>query len=371
MSALAFFPWLSIRSDRELGPVRLIRYRRGELPGDQRFADQASIDEVLSAYANRGGLPVKNATLIEVDDWHLGMDVREYVDRLHWVRSALGFAALDRRRLFQGHFGYVCFDDFQLHVQGLARDHGGHLLLQSRRRDGGTATAWATRTPAFSMPAHVHGRRELDLDESLFANVVEETRPRFREAVHEFCLANTDSADVPPYIEMVMAKSSFEALLGVGPRASDLCDALERVLGVASTLSASERASSEWTRKWKITGSLVDAWVRDFCSLRGASAHGGLTSTQVSVWDERSHLAFASVVFPLLFRKLASANRIGLWGQSEDARWALIERYLVNKPFGDTAHQENIDAQHPWVAIEEEISLACLRDVIATHMQGR
>lgn len=70
-NAIAFFPWTYIDEPRSFGPLRLIPYCNGILPGDLPNVTQSDIDGVLSAYANRPNKPVERGTLIEFGEWQV------------------------------------------------------------------------------------------------------------------------------------------------------------------------------------------------------------------------------------------------------------------------------------------------------------
>jgi hypothetical protein len=47
MSMLVFFPWLATRGQGEITNLRLMKYKRGELPAGSGTAIQQEIDSVL------------------------------------------------------------------------------------------------------------------------------------------------------------------------------------------------------------------------------------------------------------------------------------------------------------------------------------
>jgi hypothetical protein len=52
---------------------------------------------------------------------------------------------------------------------------------------------------------------------------------RCRDAIIDFNRANTDSQDVPTHTEVVMTKSAFEFLLGIGEKKDELVRPLNEV----------------------------------------------------------------------------------------------------------------------------------------------
>jgi hypothetical protein len=118
----AIFPWVSIKEPAELGSsIRLLQYHVGKQPGDLPHATQQDLDLIMRAYSNRPNVRVPAATILEVDNWQTGMYDPTVVKRLFRARTALGFAALAQRRLFNNHFGYCCYDAYSLLVQRYRR----------------------------------------------------------------------------------------------------------------------------------------------------------------------------------------------------------------------------------------------------------
>lgn len=48
-NAIAFFSWTFAERAVSVGPLRLLPYGKGKLPGDQPFVTQTDIDGVLTA----------------------------------------------------------------------------------------------------------------------------------------------------------------------------------------------------------------------------------------------------------------------------------------------------------------------------------
>ena len=54
--------------------------------------------------------------------------------------------------------------------------------------------------------------------------------------------------------------------------------------------------------KRKNSERLIECWAKDFCDLSGVAAHSNNRKTDRFVWSEFWHLAFASILFPLLVK---------------------------------------------------------------------
>jgi len=361
-NAIAFFPWASVQSAVSVGPLRLLPYERGTLPGDQPLITQADIDGILSVYTNRPNYAVTKGALLELDEWQTGMDTSErQVARLFQVRHLLAFSALSRRQLFHRVSDYANFDTFTLVIQRYKPGDTGTFAFSTRRRDGRTQHLWGTDEFAFHRPNHVDGRARMEFDEPLLAALLAlpETHKRVYEAIVEFNLANTDSSDVPSHVEAVMCKSAFEWLLQIDSTAKSFVKALESRLASINPAEIEGPLVSKWSSRWQHEARLLHAWAKDFCAVRGISAHGVVKSN--FVWSNSQHLAFIAILFPLLVKKvLADDGRLTL-AVGDVERLRRIEAYLAHDPFD---FDWNSGRTHPW----SEISSLALMAFLATRL---
>lgn len=354
-NAVAFFPWLSCKQALEIGPVRLLPFVRGSSPGDQPSMTQADIDGVLKAYSRFPNSRTKEATLLEVGDWRSGMDVPpEVLERLFEARQLIAFSALSKRRLFRGHFGYTNADTYELVVQRFKPGETGTFSFSTRRRDGSTGHLWGADEFAFQRPQHAELRATADLDEPLLAALLAlpAELSYLHEAIVEFNAANTDALGVPEHVEMVMMKSAFERVLQVDHDAKRFQRALERALATIPQVEPEEPSTApvDWSRKWG-TAKPLEAWARDFCVVRGMSAHGVRRDAKASsIWTPRHHLAFGSLLFPLLVKKVL-ADHAGLPLEPLDLERAKrLQWYLVSDPFAPVPDSD--EAEHPWSRVD-------------------
>ena len=206
VSAVALFPWVALTEPITLGATRLLPYAVGTAPGKLQHATQADLDGVIGAYANRPGVRVPRATLLEIGDWFTGMDDTAVKPLLFRARAAIGFTALSKRRLFVGHLNYCSYDTYTLVVHRYKAGEPGMFSFTARRRDGSGLHIWDSDSFAFQRPRHVDERAEMDFDQPLARTLIDllESGGDLYEALSEFNAANTDSQDVPPSIEVVM-----------------------------------------------------------------------------------------------------------------------------------------------------------------------
>ena len=359
MTAIAFFPWLNCTAPMSFGAVRLIPYERGRLPGSRIAVPQRTVDSLLGIYADRPDRRIRRAVLLEVGDWRSGDGVdADILSRLFFAKEALAFSAISKRRLFSGH-NYCNAGNFQLIVQNFDSAHSEGVTISTRRRDGQTGNYWATRKIAFHIPMHIN-RTDIAFDEALVEVLMQQENEAWADAITEFNSANSDSHDTPAHLEMIMVKSAFERLLGIGQRVDDFSKALEHLLSPFLAIDTPRvPLRSKWLERRPEAQSLLDEWARDFCKIRGASAHGNNRAKMPNAWSQAAHLAFASILFPLVFKILAQNSGKYSLIDEDLTRISVLERYLAHDPFG--AVESNIASEkHPWQVIDNEIALAII-----------
>jgi hypothetical protein len=358
MAALAFFPWLDCGQAVSVGPIRLIPYARGKLPGAQSSMSQAEADAVLKAYADPPRKRVRSAALLEVDDWTLGQDVDDQMlSRLFRAKEALTFSALADRRLFS-FGGYWNADNFQLIVQNYSPSNLGGFAYTTRRRDGGASNYWSSDEFAFVCPPHVY-RERIDFNEHIASLLMRTDKDGWIDAIAEFNAANTDAFGVAEYTEMIMIKSAFERLLDIDHYANNFRAALNTALSTVPRRSpAHGELVAHWNSRWPKAPDLLMAWSSEFCAQRGIAAHGTKGGAQF-VWSERAHLAFASMLFPLVFKVLAQQEGELALSDADCARMAALNKFIAHDPFKPTASVVE-RGNHPWHKIENEIALTGL-----------
>lgn len=340
-----------------IGPLRLLPYEKGVLPGDLRFVTQANIDGVLGAYADRPNLPIRRGALLELADWQSGMDITdEEVTQLFRTRHLLAFSALAQRELFR-HFGYANFDTYTLVIQRFNPEAPGTFSFVVRRRDGQSRHLWGSDEFAFHRPLHVDGRAQIVLDEMLLKALLDlpAAHQHVYDAIVEFNLANTDSSDVPDHVEVVMCKSAFEWLLQIDSNVKSFVAALEEKMSGVRFEQASGPLVAKWRSRWPKASSLLSAWASDFCAVRGQSAHGA--AKRDFVWSSHQHLAFVAVFFPMLVKRVLTDDGLMAMAEDDIERLQCIEAYLSHDPFDFDGHS---DATHPWSEIGSAAKLAVL-----------
>src|SRR5262245_52152096 len=135
MSMLVFFPWLAMRGQGGITHLRLMEYKRGELPAGSGTAIQQEIDSVLEPYIAHGMRPIEQATIIAIGGSDLTRDLADdEINAVFAFSELLAFAGLATRQFFS-QFEYCNRDVFQVVVHRYSEAKGG-AALTSRRRDG-------------------------------------------------------------------------------------------------------------------------------------------------------------------------------------------------------------------------------------------
>lgn len=348
----------------EFGPLRLLPYERGRAPGDLPNVTQADMDTILNAYAVRPGTKVRRATLVELGEWHAGMEAGELVSLLFPAQRLLAFSALSHRHLFRRQSDYCNFDSYALTIQRFQAGQADTFAFTTRRRDGGARHIWGSDQFAFYCPHHVEAGARVALDRPLLnALFATELFPSLAEAIKEFNSANTDSPTVPEHVEVVMVKSAFEWLFGINENAGAFRQALLSTVadGGDATLPKGPLEQRWLEARRPPSGRLLEAWATEFCDLRGASAHGRRREQPHHVLSRHAHLAFAAMLFPLVFKRIAANNGWLALDRYDSARLRLLDHYLSYDPLDFDEDAE--DPTHPWQAIDSHA-----RTLAAVHL---
>lgn len=353
--ALAFFPWWDVESPLEIDSFRLLPYVYKRQPGDLGSVAQKEIDGVLAAYSNLPRNRIRKATLLEVDGWRSGLDPDAFLDAIFDAREMIAFSALSERRLFFGSYSYCNFDTFSLVVQRYDPAAPERFVYSTRKRDGLTTNFWTSREFGFRRPLHVFRHDRPFVNKGLLKTLLHSRKSHWLDAIRDFNRANTDSNDVSPHVELIMMKSAFESLLEIGEKRIDFENSLQRVLSdVEPVDGCSGPLLEKWRSRVRKERPLL-AWAHDFCDRRGSAAHGGQRDHFRFVWSEHAHLAFASILFPLLLKKIASDEGVFELSADDVETLRRIDRYVLFDPF---APRESVRDKHPWSQIGEEVTLS-------------
>jgi hypothetical protein len=328
---VAFFPWMAVEEELDLGEFALVPYRRGTLPAgrDSPHPDpalQGRLDALFEHFHESHGIRINVATVVRVGGHALTDELTDEERGDVFVASELvTLCGLSVRQLFGllglG-LGYNSADTFQFYIQGF-RDAPGGAGISTRRRDG-AALAYVT-ADAYHVyaPPHVRAQQDTRIDAPLVRALLNARNSgdweRLEEAAVWFNRANTDSDRTSEQTEAVMVVGAFARLFGLdGPR----IEAALTPLLVDALKPVRQRLASDAPRGIPpaIAGpgvSVREAWIRDLVRVRHQPAHGRLQLRE-SAWPVREHLLLASVAFPLAMKAVLSRPPFGLYVLTED-----------------------------------------------------
>lgn len=275
------------------------------------------MDLVLEPYIESGKRPITTATILRIGDGDLIRDLTEEQKRFAFIIAELiSMAGLSNRRFFDGlGMTYCSRRNFSLIIQRFQEPGSGTAII-TRRRDGTTQTQISKDAHYIRRPAYLFVPFKIEFDLGLLHALLgaqtlsDEQWSPILEAITLFNLANTDSDEIPEFIELVLVSGAFERVLECASSEQALSESVTSLLpsGKAMPLSELKRLGPDDIKsRFRHSTSIRDVWIRDFFRLRGNLAHGRTTTAKYpSLWSLKDHLLFASFAFPLLLKcKLA------------------------------------------------------------------
>ena len=98
------------------------------------------------------------------------------------------------------------------------------------------------------------------------------------------------------------------------------------------------------------------------------SAHGQSRNAAHLVWSRNAHLAFASILFPLIVKVRLAAEGHWTLGETDTQKLRFIESYLMHDPFAhDAIHSPDT---HPWVELDSRAYFTTLARNIFRNAPG-
>lgn len=309
MPHLAFFPWIDLECDIEVGGYSLMRFVRGTRPRPD-VERQSTLDSVLTPYRNLRDEPVRTAVILSARGRGLTDDLSE--DKradLFLFAELFAFAALAAREFFS--WDYFNRDHLRLVIQAFTDPRGG-TVVETRQRDGFVSSWIAGHDYRVQVPAHVSpGRQPIKLDgallDALLASRELEAWPGLLRGIALFNRANTDAPDVSPDIELVLTYAAMEQILGIRTGRDQR---LFPTRFAEAWRPNREIPRSEWRQQ--PTGgpckedSLRACWASDLKICRGNLAHGHGEVSVPARWTVRQHLLLTSFAIPRLVKQVLS-----------------------------------------------------------------
>jgi hypothetical protein len=295
MSTLLFFPWLRVNSGFAVGDFELVVYVRDKEPFGESSRRQEQVDQVLSAFRERGENPVGKATLLKFQDKNLLDELEEEEASAAFVFGELvAVSGLSAREFFwPGAFQYCNRDLFQLRIQSFEGEVQG-VAIRSRRRDGSTLNYVSLDAYRIHKPVHIAEPLQVQFDIRLLHSLIslqedadDETWNQFYESIVNFNHASRESSTTPPHLELVFTSAAIERLLGMtGGKEASLAHAFVDALKPREDLKlgSCDRLTHEQIEQ-RGSDTVRELWIRDFYRLRGNLAHGQVDSKYPSVWS--------------------------------------------------------------------------------------
>jgi len=319
---LAFLPWIHIEKTESVGRFALCPY----LAQDKK--QHPKVHELVSAFRDGSGNPLRKATLIAVDG-KLGSQLAEDdIAELFALREALAFASLRQRKLFDQVATYVNDHHFRIVVQGYTLGSGG-VSLRTRRRDGETTRFIVPEVHEERCPYHVSANVTPNIDMALVEQVLalltdkSATCDWLADSLELFNLANTDSPQIQLHTELVITTAALQRAMGSSKKSKAvlLAEDFERLLalGLAPTKTSADAPKlSKASAGNTVSLGLRGRWFYDLYSSRGSVAHGMTSPRGNRIWNMREHLLLASFVTPLLI--MCRLEEVGARKMSNEER---------------------------------------------------
>jgi hypothetical protein len=361
MSAIAFFPWLRLRKDFSVGGTHFLRYERGRLPFGND-AQQKQADAVLGRYVVPVDGPVEHAVIVVPDIAQPTRDLSDAeIQGLFELRELITVSALSERSFFVGgSFQYCNSHSFSMIVQRF-QDVDSGVNVVSRRRDGAAHAFWSRGTYQVTRPDHVPSAfTGLELDGPLL-EALQRSRSgaafdRISDAVAGFNLANTDSADILPRVELALLNGAFERLFDCrSGKEDDLASRFVATVQPRTALFASDyprtaMAAARANRQISVR----EVWIRDFFRSRGDLAHGRTTPGRTPIWQLNEHLLLGTYTFPLVLKAVLEQEKLYTLSLDDEDFIEILEKVYITELF-------NISDPHvpapewPWNKVMEEV----------------
>lgn len=312
MPQLAFFPWIRLENDLDVGDYSLQRFAAGDQPGPDAQS-QETLDAVLAPYYDLCGKPVETAVILTARD-RAATDELSEEDRAELFQFAelFAFAALADRAFFTPDY-YYNRDQLRLVIQEFADPQGGAFIV-GRRRDGRQGSYLTRDRYSVQVPVHVHptGQR-ITLDVALLKALLDargtQVWPDLYQGIILFNQANTDAPDVSQAIELMLTYAAMERILecassqGQEPFGTRFAEAW----CPSQCIPRSEWRAPPTKRRWN-GKSLRACWAFDLHVLRGSLAHGHRDDRFPSQWSADAHLLLTSFAVPRLVKRILSCE---------------------------------------------------------------
>lgn len=346
---LTYLPWCPLGAEIEVGPLRLLPYRRGEMT--EVFADAPGghgvVDQVLGMYHGLDGAPIQRAAVVEYRGRLVSpLSPEERSETDEWVRVAC-FTALARRDILNS-WEIANASHFALRFQEVMLGNDGqmtHLRRDVRAKFGSIRDGRRIADLDIGAPEQTGMSGTVDPDTRLaeaFA-ALHAARPHewplWMDAVTSFVEANSDSqgiGGVPTRIDHLLTTMALESLLSLGREEpifrtnhlkAELDALLDRALGAENRVSV--RDTSRSPRGAADDDMVAGAWAREFHYIRNDFGHGRRATEDATGWTLREHEVLGALVLPLLAKYLLSERGLYALGADDRAGVKALEAMMA------------------------------------------
>jgi hypothetical protein len=165
-----------------------------------------------------------------------------------------------------------------------------------------------------------------------------------------------------------MCKTAFEWLLEIDESRKSFDVALTRHFPKTDKYPISGEPLKAWAQRWGGVGSrAISSWVSDFCAVRGSAAHGK-EKPKSYIWGEAQHLAFVSILFPLLVKKVLADKGLYALTDWDTGGIEHLAGYLQTNPFTMEASDEH--GQHAWAKVRSRSRIKGLGRLIYPALES-
>lgn len=358
MGMFAFFPWLNLRCPIHLDEFELFPLRKAPTSGTEKRI----INQLLSAYKDLRGKPIRDATLLRrVSQSFLADLCEDDIAEAFILAELVAFCGLAKREFFGlGGLNYVNRTTFTFLVQRF-KDTSDGVMIVSRRRDGTASNLMPASHLDIRRPFHAGTNGTVGIDEPLLRTLIQarvggENWAAYKEAIKAFNRGNTDSNEVAEETEIVLVCGAFERLFDLRRGKED--DLAEAFLQAFPAVPTRDPRDCEHIKHYlrdknrmKKAGSVRGLWIRDFFQVRGKPAHGRSSSELPSIWSPKEHLLLAAFIFPRIVKaKLAKEGFYKL--TDEDLiDIALFEPLLCHPDLFRPEKYDDGSEEWPWNSI--------------------
>lgn len=380
MGMLCFFPWLHLNEPIDGAGLEVIPLRRGESSERLTPEEREAVELILEPYLERSGDPASRFVVVRLEGTSLLDDLDEEQRReVFDFAELLAFSSMATREFFPytGVGSYSNRTHFQVFVQRF-EEPGAGIGIETRRRDGRNKTGSATGSYRFQKPDHVVATSDVLVDgallSALMASADGEWWPRVWEGILGFNLANSDSHELRPSVELVLLNGAFERVLIGHGKEDELVKALTSVIAPTEDRMPADcprLASALAAGRFVDAGSVREAWMRDLFRSRNDLAHGKSSASYPASWAVDEHLLLGSFLYPRVVKVILATKEKYELTEHDLASIDAFERLACEDLFVEPPDDgDGMPGQWSWNRVMKEIDSERLNMKVVAYLEG-